>query len=247
MTEKSTQPFTYVLHWSEPNLWYYGSKYQIGCQPSDLWTKYFSSSAEVKKARNQYGQPDRIEVRQLFDTAEDTLEWEARFLTKVKALQNPRWINGNIGGKKFKTPFGHVVSEETRKKQGISRKKYWNSLTEEKKKELTAKSGTRTIDGLRKMKQKAIERFADKEWMEKVYKPAHNKPEYLKALSERSKFAMNDPVKSKKHREALAKPEYKAKITNANLKRWARVTPEQREAFRKKCSEAAKRRHENNT
>lgn len=196
--------------------------------------------------RKKFGEPDHIEVRQLFNTAEEALDWEAKFLTKVKALQNQHiWLNRNIGGKKFANIYGRPMSEKTRKKQSDKRKSYYASLTEEQKKELTAKSGTRTPEGMRKMKEKAKERYLDKEWMENVYKPSHNTPEYLKLLSERTTFAMNDPVKSRKHREALAKPEYKAKITKANLDRWSRITPEGKEAFKKRCSEAAKKRHAN--
>lgn len=236
---KETQPFTYLIGWTKENKWYYGSKYAKGCQPEHLWTKYWTSSySEVDKMRKEFGEPDHIEVRQLFDTAEESLDWEAKFLKKVKALQNQHiWLNRNIGGKEFANIYGRSMSEKTRKKQSDKRKSYYSSLTEEKKKELTAKSGTRTPIGLEKMRQKAIERYKDKEWMENVYKPAHNTPEYLALISKRRTENNNTP----EFKALVQSPEYKAKHKEGMIKRWAKVTPEEKEVFRKRCSDAKKK------
>lgn len=57
-------PYTYLIGWSEHNLWYYGVRYANSTIPeNDLWVKYFSSSKYVKDIRKEFGEPDVIQIR----------------------------------------------------------------------------------------------------------------------------------------------------------------------------------------
>jgi len=40
----NTIPYTYKLIFKPTGQYYYGVRYAKGCQPSDLWDKYFTSS-----------------------------------------------------------------------------------------------------------------------------------------------------------------------------------------------------------
>ena len=100
------KPYTYLIGWSKLNKWYYGSEYGFKSKtanPNNLWKTYFTSSKAVQDLREEYGEPDIIEVRKIFNTAEDTIKWEQKVLSRLhqkdpfNSLQS-RWINSNVSG-----------------------------------------------------------------------------------------------------------------------------------------------------
>lgn len=90
-------PYTYLIGWTEHNMWYYGVRYSEHSDPSDLWTKYFTSSVHVKEFRKQYGEPDVIEVRKTFDDAESAVLWESKVLKRLKVKEKDYFLNRNDG------------------------------------------------------------------------------------------------------------------------------------------------------
>jgi len=102
-------PYTYLIGWKQQNLWYYGSRYAKDCNPSDLWVLYFTSSKYVQQARKNYGEPDIIEVRKTFETAEAAREWEHKFLRKIRAIEKQNWLN--------KTDNKAIILDETMKEK----------------------------------------------------------------------------------------------------------------------------------
>lgn len=91
-------PYTYRISWTALGLHYYGVRYGKGCDPSDLWVTYFTSSDRVRQIRYSTGEPDVIEVRKTFKTVGEAISWEKRVLSKLNVLHNTRWVNGNVGG-----------------------------------------------------------------------------------------------------------------------------------------------------
>ena len=87
------QPYTYLIGWSVLDRWYYGVRYAKGCHPGDFWVKYFTSSYDVQLLRKQFGNPDVIQIRQIFETAEDALLWEQKVLHRLDAANTEKWIN----------------------------------------------------------------------------------------------------------------------------------------------------------
>lgn len=106
-------PYTYHIAWTSIDKHYYGVRYAKGCNPNDLWSSYFTSSKEVKKYRELYGEPDVIEVRKVFTDAYSAKSWECRVLRKLNVLRSYRWLNANIGGEQF---IIEKHSEETKRK-----------------------------------------------------------------------------------------------------------------------------------
>jgi hypothetical protein len=100
-------PYVYLIGWSKHNLWYYGASYANSknktAHPSQLWKSYFTSSNNVKKYREMYGEPNIIEIRKTFDSAQKCIEWETKVLKKLNVLHESKWINGNIAGAIFMT------------------------------------------------------------------------------------------------------------------------------------------------
>ena len=70
MSREKNQPYTYLIGWSDLNTYYYGVRFAKRCKPADLWNPYKTSSKHVKKFIELHGDPDIIQVRRVFDSAE---------------------------------------------------------------------------------------------------------------------------------------------------------------------------------
>lgn len=86
-------PFTYLIGWSQHDRWYYGVRYAPGCDPSDLMTRYRTSSRYVKEMIRLHGMPDVIQIRRVFTDVNKAREWEHRVLRRMRVVRDPRWLN----------------------------------------------------------------------------------------------------------------------------------------------------------
>jgi hypothetical protein len=86
--------YTYCIGWTENNVSYYGVRYAKNCHPSDLWVTYFTSSKFVKIQREQYGEPDIIQIRKTFgDNPEKAKLWEDKVLRRLDVINKDKWLN----------------------------------------------------------------------------------------------------------------------------------------------------------
>jgi len=91
--------YTYLIGWSNLDLWYYGVRFANKCHPSqDLWHKYFTSSKLVKKYRKSFGEPDVIQIRKIFTEKEKAIAWEFKVLKRIQVLEDNKWLNRAISG-----------------------------------------------------------------------------------------------------------------------------------------------------
>lgn len=121
------RPYCYLIGWSKLNKFYYGVRYSrkykclhsTGCHPDDFWVTYFTSSATVAEFRTLYGEPDIIQIRKTFDTAEAASLWESKVLVKVLTsdLQH-KFINKSYR----RSVAGGNQSEETKRKISVALK-----------------------------------------------------------------------------------------------------------------------------
>jgi len=86
-------PYTYLIGWSQYKQYYYGVRYAKNCHPNELWTKYKTSSTYVKSTYKLYGEPDIVQIRKTFLTAQDAMRWEHKVLRRIKAVYKEIWIN----------------------------------------------------------------------------------------------------------------------------------------------------------
>jgi len=105
-------PFTYIIGWSEHKKFYYGAKYAQGCQPSDLWESYFTSSEYVAEFREENGEPDIICIHRTFSDAESCVAFEHEYLTTIDAKNHPSFLNKSNGGKDF-----GIIDDESKEKK----------------------------------------------------------------------------------------------------------------------------------
>jgi hypothetical protein len=130
-----TIPFSYYLYHQPTNQHYYGIKYRRGCNPSELWVSYFSSSLLVKRLIEQYGVDSfKWQVRKTFADTASAVLWEHRFLTRIDAAGRSDWLNRHNGGRKFRGPKFH--NDIT--KQKISKSILGTKRSEETKQKIKA-------------------------------------------------------------------------------------------------------------
>lgn len=85
------QPYTYLIGWSNLHVFYYGCEYANSkdrvANPKNLWVTYFTSSKQVQKFRNEHGEPDIIQIRQVFQNAKLCRLWESKVLDRLKVTK----------------------------------------------------------------------------------------------------------------------------------------------------------------
>lgn len=87
------KPYTYLLGWPQHNTWYYGVRYANGCDPSDLWNPYTTSSRHVKEFVAKYGNPPVKLIRKTFKDKKSARLWENRVLKRMKVVNDDKWLN----------------------------------------------------------------------------------------------------------------------------------------------------------
>jgi hypothetical protein len=95
-------PYTYRIFHRPTKTYYYGAKYSKKSDPATFWVDYFTSSKIVHSLIEQYG-THTFEIQRIksFNTKEETLLWETKFLTKINAAARSDWLNMHNGDGKF--------------------------------------------------------------------------------------------------------------------------------------------------
>lgn len=133
-------PFTYHLYHKPTGQQYYGARYKKDCSPDELWESYFSSSPIIHQLIEEYGKDSFVPtVRRVFESAEQAVAWESKFLSKIDAQHNKQWINRHNGKDNFIGPHNH--SEQS--KAAIRSKIKGIKRSEETKAKMRAKAKER--------------------------------------------------------------------------------------------------------
>ena len=91
-----TIPFVYIIRDTSNGKRYGGVKFAKGCKPSDLLTKYFTSSKIVKKLITE-GREFVIDKVVEFDSKEDAIDFEELMLLTVNSHLSDDWYNQAAG------------------------------------------------------------------------------------------------------------------------------------------------------
>ncbi len=86
-------PYVYLIGWKAHDLWYYGVRYAKNCKPEDLWKTYKTSSIYVKRAVEQFGEPDVVQIRKTFKCKKKAMWWEHKAIKRIGAVKSERWLN----------------------------------------------------------------------------------------------------------------------------------------------------------
>jgi hypothetical protein len=100
MTIYTNTPYTYRIGWSKTGMNYYGVRFAKNCHPSDLFVTYFTSSDYVAAYIKEHGDPDIIEVRNIFTgehRVNQAILHEHRVLKRMKTINRPDYLNKHDG------------------------------------------------------------------------------------------------------------------------------------------------------
>ena len=87
------KPYTYLIGWPDQDKWYYGVRYAKGCDPTDLWNPYTTSSNHVKQFVQQHGVPSVRTIRRTFNSITEARVWEERVLKHMHVVEDSKWLN----------------------------------------------------------------------------------------------------------------------------------------------------------
>jgi hypothetical protein len=91
-------PYFYIIQDKRNGIYYAGAKWGKDSNPSTFMTEgeYATSSETIKELIRQHGLENFI-IRKIrtFETAEETQDYETRFLRKIDARNHPRFYNGH--------------------------------------------------------------------------------------------------------------------------------------------------------
>jgi len=165
----SYQPYTYLIGWATQHKFYYGVRYAKNCSPTDLWSKYFTSSKEVAAMKTVHGDPDIIQIRKIFLTKEHARLWENKVLRRLKVVSREDFLNKNDAPA---PPINNrVMSEITKTKIGTVHKgkpkseEHKQKIREARAKQVNTRKGQRATE---ETKQKLREANLGKTYSEDV-------------------------------------------------------------------------------
>jgi hypothetical protein len=117
------QPYTYLIGWARQNKYYYGVQYSKKSNPDNLWKTYFTSSLVVKKFRDEFGEPDIVQVRRVFDDPLKAKLWEDRVLLSIPLDKQSIWLNTRFGQFKGIVPTASGKTKISQRAMGNTRTK----------------------------------------------------------------------------------------------------------------------------
>ncbi len=94
------KPYTYFIRHKVTGLKYYGVKYGLDADPATFWTEggYQSSSKLIKEIIEKDGLDSFVaQVRKIFNSVEEAVSYEQRFLRRVGAVEKKDWLNQAYG------------------------------------------------------------------------------------------------------------------------------------------------------
>lgn len=113
------KPYFYIIQHIPTENYYAGCKISSHADSSNLMTEdgYKTTSKIVKKIIKQEGLLSfKILKIRHFENAQDALNYESRFLQKVNAAENTKFLNLHNGGKNFVNKGGYKLNEYTKNK-----------------------------------------------------------------------------------------------------------------------------------
>jgi len=113
------KPYFYIIKHIPSQKYYAGCKINSKADSSDFMTErgYQTTSKVIKDLINKDGLSSfqTIKIKH-FETSDEALTYEMRFLTRVNAAENIKFFNRHNGGKNFINRGGYRLSESTKQK-----------------------------------------------------------------------------------------------------------------------------------
>lgn len=90
-----TIPYTYLIKHIPTQRVYYGVRYARGCNPTDLFIKYFTSCKRIRQLIKEDNgiQNFTYEIRRTFIDANSARVWETKVLRRMNVINDDRFFN----------------------------------------------------------------------------------------------------------------------------------------------------------
>ena len=133
------KPYTYLIGWPDQDKWYYGVRYAKGCDPTDLWNPYTTSSNHVKQFVQQHGVPSVRTIRRTFNSITEARVWEERVLKRMHVVEDSKWLNKHDSMSPPINPLGNIAMRkpENRAKAKLNNSGPGNPMFGKKQKQIT--------------------------------------------------------------------------------------------------------------
>ena len=174
--------YTYLVGWSKLDRWYYGVRWAKGAMPEGLWVDYFTSSKYVAAMRTEFGEPDVVEVRRVFDDGATARGWEEKVIDRMNCVDSDKWLNRHNKGAKF-SQTGIRSAEHREKLRKANTGKVYGPPSAEHRAKLKAAAATKWNDPDMAAKITA------------AMKAVVSTPEHKKKMSDAAERIRCDPVK----------------------------------------------------
>ena len=216
------KPYFYIIKHILHQKYYAGCKINSKADSSDLMTEkgYQTTSKVIRDLIQKDGLSSFVIIRiKHFNTPEQALSYETRFLIKVNAAENIMFYNRHNGGKNFVNKGGYKLSESTKQKMRKPKSKETIEKQNQEKRTRSKETHAKRIASRRKnnpvwhseekreqMRQHNAVYWTDEvkkihsEKMKEVHKLNPISEETRQKLRERSKGA-NNGMFGKKHSE----------------------------------------------
>lgn len=142
-------PYFYIIKHKPTQKYYAGCKINSSADSSNLMAENgYKTTSKVIKELIKKDSLNAFEILKIkhFNTPEETLCYETKFLQKVNAAENPKFFNKHNGGKNFVNKGGYKLTESTK-----------NKMRKPKSKETIEKQNKEKRNRLKEVYQKMVE------------------------------------------------------------------------------------------
>lgn len=210
-----SNPYTYYLYHIPTGFKYYGVKFGKRANPNLFWVPggYYSSSTKVKELIDQYGvESFKGSVRKIFNSAEDAIKYEYRFLRKINAVRKEDWLNQAAVSDKFycipSSEARQITSDRMKERMKIFKPTVESNLkrsktltgriiTDETRKKMSEVQKNRSIEDETIRREKIRQHALGRHQPEKVKKELSN-------IVSNTRWVNNGTIQKKVHKDELA-------------------------------------------
>ena len=150
------KPYFYIIKHVPSQKYYVGCKINSRANSADFMTeKGYQTTSRVIKEIIQKDGLDSFEIIKIkhFETPDEALAYEMRFLTRVNAAKNIKFYNRHNGGENFVNKGGYTLTESTKRKMRKPKSKETIEKQNQEKR-------TRSKDVYRKMVETRKKRYS---------------------------------------------------------------------------------------
>ena len=253
-----SKPYFYIIEHIKSGKYYAGVRFAKNCNKEELLQEngYYTSSKYVKELIESDGL-ESFKIRKIkeFDTAKEAMEYETRFLKKVKARNNYMFINKSENAVAKHYLFPDDLKQIMLNKYGVNHytqtKDYWNSYKLTCLKKYNVNHSFKHDIIKNKIKQTNLKRYGSEYFLQSEIGKKTIKNAIYKKYGVNNVF-QSEEIKQKIKETVMQRygvthvmynKQIKEKIRKTNLKRYGVENPLQNEIIREKCKKTCLKKY----